>query len=287
MELFDTITIPIIYDTSSPYQATIAAIEALKEKYTAIIAGKGSTIDHDGTRELRHSVFSDFVEVSKKERSRVPTIESAIIAQLDSEATDSDFTDALKRTTDELRHLCHTNLLGQQHRPVTLMGIDVLLADATKITLGERLTGGNRKDVHEYYNSVLVNALHTCHVMTHHYAARWLLALCDKLETRYFATPTQGTGYIPHPADTSHVVLSDELMALAERMAENVHEVWAATRIAQGWTYGETRDDDAKRHPCLIPYSELPESEKVYDRNTSLETLRLIISEGFSITKKQ
>lgn len=92
--------------------------------------------------------------------------------------------------------------------------------------------------------------------------------------------------YNPKPVDTSQVELSDELLQLAERMAENVHDVWAATRIAQGWTYGPERHDAEKKHPCLIPYDELPEEEKVYDRNTSMETLKFIISNGFEITKR-
>lgn len=89
--------------------------------------------------------------------------------------------------------------------------------------------------------------------------------------------------YNPQPVDTSHVKLSKELLGLAERMAGNVHDVWAATRISQGWTYGPERNDSEKKHPCLVPYSELPEEEKVYDRNTSLETLRFILAEGFTI----
>lgn len=91
--------------------------------------------------------------------------------------------------------------------------------------------------------------------------------------------------YNPKPVDTSNVKLSDELMELAEMMAENVHNVWAATRIAQGWTYGPERNDAKKQHPCLVPYSDLPEEEKEYDRNTSLETLRFIIKAGFKIKK--
>lgn len=91
--------------------------------------------------------------------------------------------------------------------------------------------------------------------------------------------------YNPKPVDTSNVKLSDELMELAEMMAENVHNVWAATRIAQGWTYGLERNDAKKQHPCLVPYSDLPEEEKEYDRNTSLETLRFIIKAGFKIKK--
>lgn len=91
--------------------------------------------------------------------------------------------------------------------------------------------------------------------------------------------------YNPKPVDSSQIKLSDELLQLAEMMAENVHDVWAATRIAQGWTYGPERNDAEKKHPCLVPYEELPEEEKVYDRNTSIETLKFILCEGFKIEK--
>ena len=91
--------------------------------------------------------------------------------------------------------------------------------------------------------------------------------------------------YTPNPIDTSSVVLPEELAPLAEELAKNVHEVWAKTRIEQGWTYGDTRDDLRKQHPCIVPYDELSEGEKEVDRNTSQETLRLIIKLGFKITK--
>lgn len=91
--------------------------------------------------------------------------------------------------------------------------------------------------------------------------------------------------YTPKPIDTDDVVLSDELLELSEKLAENTHDVWAAGRVSQGWTYGEERNDEKKTTPCLVPYSELPESEKDYDRNTALQTLKLIQKLGFKITK--
>lgn len=92
--------------------------------------------------------------------------------------------------------------------------------------------------------------------------------------------------YIPQPMNTSDVRLPEELGGLIEKIAENVHEVWAQSRIDQGWTYGEVRSDTLKQHPCLIPYSELPEIEKDYDRNTALGTLKLICHLGYKITKE-
>ena len=92
--------------------------------------------------------------------------------------------------------------------------------------------------------------------------------------------------YTPQPIDTTDVVLPEELNPLLEAMSKNVHEVWAETRIKQGWTYGEKRNDALKHHPCLVAYEDLPEEEKVYDRNTSVETLKLILKLGFKIEKR-
>ena len=91
--------------------------------------------------------------------------------------------------------------------------------------------------------------------------------------------------YVPQPMDTSDIQLPEALNELVEQMAKNVHEVWAQNRIDQGWTYGSERNDELKHHPCLIPYEELPEIEKDYDRDTAMGTLKLIISMGFKISK--
>lgn len=86
--------------------------------------------------------------------------------------------------------------------------------------------------------------------------------------------------------DTADIQLPEELNDLVEEMAKNVHEVWARTRILQGWRYGKERNDELKTHPCLIPYEELSEDEKEFDRNTSVETLKLITKLGFTIVGK-
>ena len=93
--------------------------------------------------------------------------------------------------------------------------------------------------------------------------------------------------YIPQPIDTSDVKLPAALEQLVEKMSKNVHEVWSETRIQQGWTYGEQRNDELKTHPCLVPYEDLPEEEKEYDRNTSIGTLKLIMKLGFKIEKME
>jgi len=91
--------------------------------------------------------------------------------------------------------------------------------------------------------------------------------------------------YVPQPMDTSDVQLPEQLNELVEKMARNVHEVWAEGRINEGWSYGEQRNDTLKQHPCLIPYEKLPDSEREYDRHTAVQTLKLICKLGFKITK--
>ena len=91
--------------------------------------------------------------------------------------------------------------------------------------------------------------------------------------------------YTPKPVDTSGVKLPEHLLELTEKIAENVHENWSLGRMKEGWVYGQTRNDTEKTHPCLVPYDQLPDSEKEYDRNTALETLKLIVALGYKIEK--
>ena len=91
--------------------------------------------------------------------------------------------------------------------------------------------------------------------------------------------------YKPAPIDTSHVQVPRELMELSEYLAKNIHEIWALQRMEQGWTWGPERNDALRHHPDLIPYEELADTEKAYDRNTSMETIKIILSLGYKITK--
>lgn len=93
--------------------------------------------------------------------------------------------------------------------------------------------------------------------------------------------------YIPNAVDTSGIELPGDLLELTERLAKNVHENWAKGRLRDGWTYGPVRDDKKKTTPCLLPYDQLPESEKEYDRNTALETVRLILKLGYTIQPRR
>jgi ryanodine receptor 2 len=91
--------------------------------------------------------------------------------------------------------------------------------------------------------------------------------------------------YTPQPIDTSAVMLVPSITELTEQLAKNSHELWAQQRLAEGWTLGTERDDRNKRHPCLLPYEDLPEPEKEYDRRTAMGTLKAIVALGYRIER--
>ena len=93
--------------------------------------------------------------------------------------------------------------------------------------------------------------------------------------------------YFPKPIDLSDVVLTEDLDDLREAIAENAHEVWAENRIAEGWSYGPQRNDQLKQTPDMVPYSQLPESEKDYDREMAMKTIKLLKKLGYDLIKRE
>ena len=91
--------------------------------------------------------------------------------------------------------------------------------------------------------------------------------------------------YDPKPIDTAHVRLPAEVVELTERLAENAHDVWARGKLRDGWTYGPETDPAARRHQDLVPYAELSEGSRDYDRATAMETLKAILALGYRITR--
>lgn len=91
--------------------------------------------------------------------------------------------------------------------------------------------------------------------------------------------------YRPRPVRLDGIVLNSSIADLQDAIAENAHEVWAEARMREGWTYGTVRDDQHRKHPDLVPYSSLPESEKEYDRIMALNTIRLLMKLGYRINR--
>ncbi len=93
--------------------------------------------------------------------------------------------------------------------------------------------------------------------------------------------------YTPKSIDLSDVELTEDLNELREAIAENAHEIWAENRYAEGWRYGVQRNDELKLHPDMVPYSQLPEGEKEYDREMAMKTIKLLKKLGYDLIKRE
>jgi hypothetical protein len=98
-------------------------------------------------------------------------------------------------------------------------------------------------------------------------------------------TMHKDTTYTPTPMNTGDIAVPANLQPLVERIAGHVHDTWSRKRIAEGWSYGPRRDDKRKENPSLVPYKELSDSEKDYDRETVKETIRAALLLGYDIVK--
>ena len=99
--------------------------------------------------------------------------------------------------------------------------------------------------------------------------------------------PQNMSTYIPKPIDLSDVELTEDLIELREAIAENAHEIWAENRQKEGWTYGPVRNDELKQNPDMVPYSQLPEGEKEYDRQMAMKTIKLLLKLGYDLIKRE
>lgn len=188
-------------------------------------------------------------------------------------------------TINEGSHHCKEEDVATKNILEHLAVCEHLRWEASHLMMGYKPTTGNTDDLKKLHC-----CLKPCNELSEviiHYD--WLvvknsLATIDEPEEE--SVQIEENEYVPQPINTDGVRLPEELDKLAELIAENVHEVWAKSRMEEGWTYGEERNDKQRKHPCLVPYNELPEEEKAYDRDTALGTLKLICKLGFKITEK-
>jgi class 3 adenylate cyclase len=89
------------------------------------------------------------------------------------------------------------------------------------------------------------------------------------------------------PTGTPPVKLTADIVSLVEQLAEFNHECWLKERTGQGWKFGPKRDEDRKENPCMVPYAELSEDDKKFNRATALETIRTILDLGYNMMGPQ
>lgn len=285
------ILLQIIQTCNNPYTRLLKDIEQIDTDYFEPITRDENILSPELNLELKDKVLNDINEQTNRLFFDSDLMEQ-ILADVRSELEEGNLETSqqtLTNTAQELRKYAQDRLLFISTPKYDDTELSRLYKQAQKVTLLEHIAQNNRKDIIDFYHALMDRTEWECKALVERKTSQFLTQLAERLTKTVDTTIPANTttnGYVPQPIGTSDIQLPEELEALVEKMAKNVHEVWAETRIKQGWTYGPERDDKLKKHPCLIPYEELPEEEKEYDRGTSVGTLKLILKLGFRITKE-
>ncbi|XP_053730272.1 ryanodine receptor 2 [Synchiropus splendidus] len=95
--------------------------------------------------------------------------------------------------------------------------------------------------------------------------------------------PVTPVVFTPRPVDISKVVLPSQVEDIQEKMAENMHELWAMDRIELGWSYGTVRDEAKKHEPFLVEFLRLPDQERNQNLQIAQDILRTLIALGVHV----
>lgn len=284
----NTIINELIQKHDSIYNSLMSKVNAIDTDYFEPITRDENILSPELNLELKDKVLNDINEQANRlffDSDLMEQILADVRSRLEEEGDIETAQQTLTNTAQELRKYAQDRLLFISTPKYDDVELSRLYQQAKKVTLLEHIAQNNRKDIIDFYHALMDRTEWECKALVERKTSQFLTQLAETVDTT-IPTNTTTNGYVPQPIDTSDIQLPEELEALVEKMAKNVHEVWAETRIKQGWTYGPERDDKLKKHPCLIPYEELPEEEKEYDRGTSVGTLKLILKLGFRITKE-
>ena len=212
---------------------------------------------------------------------------------------------AIKSAIDQIKAGMRLQMGSFKKSDISERELEQKFHDAQNQTVVEWVMQNNKNDVIDFHHSLQEVTVWECRCLIEDRIMLFLNQLQQRInedkDLQYEVSPLmwpsdiearvrqtevrQPAAYMPRPIDTSEIDLPEDLGGLVEQMARNVHEVWAQGRVQQGWTYGQQRDDQNKKHPCLVPYEQLPEDEKTFDRNTAIGTLKLILKLGFKIKR--
>lgn len=106
----------------------------------------------------------------------------------------------------------------------------------------------------------------------------------NRNNVRHISTKLNSLGLIMRPArknETTYQLLDSEV----EELAMIEHERWMEQKNSDGWKYDPLTDKAGKKHQLLLPWEELPESEKEKDRILVRSIPKILANAGYAIEK--
>lgn len=286
---FEAVASPVIYDEDSPYSLMVYHMNRLVADHYSSIKTLGEKLNDDLSVRIKKEILDEFSSYGAFLLQQIPAIKERILHNVDSyffsyPNRNEAFTH-LNEALADLYYFARKTLNYAPQSKYTIADLKELRARAEKITIIERVTGSNSDDVIEYYHALVDHTVDACRQLARRQASKFIMHMVDYISREFDLDAPFATIYND---DVSYPVIPDlprYLHPLVELMAENNHNKWMETRRAQGWTYGPERDDAKKTTPCMVPYSDLPESEKDVDRRSCVETIVFILRNGFRIVK--
>lgn len=287
---FEAVAAPVIYSADSPYRLMTAKLNDIVIGFFQEGQLIGKQVDESTTIEVKSRIVGGFTAYGRRLDDTADAVRQKIRDGVrrvvgvypDYPTALADLSKALEMTRVFVRkRLCFVPIA--MYSNAELRG---LYAAAQKAELVGREADGNAKDTFIYYHALVEHTAWVCRMLTRRRVSRFLMEMADSLSREYGIGSSFAASADDNPSSGLEEELPRELCHLRELMAENVHNVWMATREGQGWKYGPERNDTTKEHPCMVPYDKLTEEEKEYDRKTSSETIRFILQQGFVIEKK-
>lgn len=286
---FEAVASPIVYDDNSPYSLMVYHMNKLVADRYSNIETLGERLNDDLSIRVKKEILNDFFSYGGSLLQQLPAIQERILHNVDSYFFSyPDRSEAfahLNEALGDLYYFARKTLRYASQSRYTIVDLKKLRAKAKQITLVERVTGSNSDDVIEYYHALVDHTADACRQLARRQASKFIMHMVDAISREFDLDAPFATIYND---EDSYPVIPDlprYLHPLVELMAENNHNIWMETRRAQGWTYGPERDDVKMTNPCMVPYADLPESEKVIDRESCIETISFILRNGFRIVK--
>jgi ppGpp synthetase/RelA/SpoT-type nucleotidyltranferase len=105
-------------------------------------------------------------------------------------------------------------------------------------------------------------------------------------QAQYSVEILEAAGFAVRKAPGAPTLFAEFTEDDVERMAELEHGRWNVERLRDGWRFGKPRDDSRKLHDCLVPWNELPEEIKRYDRDAVRAFPEILAQAGLEIYRR-